>query len=306
MKEGISDRLCYHWENVFSVEDDYRRILTNKTLWDKYESIRKAKSCFQATNNKIWLERRPWERASELYRLYLQNPKLSADMGREKDKERGLKANGELSNSFEEAINKGDHVEIQAIWYLEHLCRIRIIESTIRYVIEATKDVSVLEPDVWKIKIGDKIHRLPIPRAPESLIKVVKSLLEFPELAFKFPVFMQYFLWAWGGFIWLPKEDDEYRNIASQIGVSPDYIPKYIDLFDKLFPIPGGESWFRTIWRNSLKIMILVPWHFIGLGVKMRKIIYGENAIGDYDLWLERELRKREDSLRRYPHRLPK
>jgi len=102
-------------------------------------------------------------------------------------------------------------------------------------------------------------------------------------------------LWIFGGFIIESARDLEFEILSKKTGIPIDKIPRAFEVYELLFPLKSGGSWFlRVLGYGSGKISLLkffsVP--FMGLGAFYRVYLY----LGNFDKWdhkVDKELMSR-------------
>ena len=89
----------------------------------------------------------------------------------------------------------------------------------------------------------------------------------------RYPVFWQWFMWFFGGFILTDMEDREYELLSSNTGIPVEHIPSALASYDKVFPKPNG--WFFDLGsRCHIRTMHLFPVPFMGIGAYARRCLY--------------------------------
>ena len=92
----------------------------------------------------------------------------------------------------------------------------------------------------------------------------------------KYPVFWQWFMWIFGGFILKDYEEKEYEILSQKTGIPVGEIPNALDAYQILFPLNGG--WFRDLPPHSnIKVMKLFPVPFMGVGANYRRLLYAKS-----------------------------
>ncbi|WP_457751883.1 hypothetical protein [Thermococcus sp.] len=118
---------------------------------------------------------------------------------------------------------------------------------------------------------------------PLSFRKALKEISD-DEYLHRYPVFWQWFLWLFGGFIIESARDLEFEMLSKKTGIPLDKIPRALEVYELLFPLKDGGSWFLKIpgyssGNISLLKFFSVP--FMGLGAFYRVYLY----LGDFDKW---------------------
>jgi len=98
----------------------------------------------------------------------------------------------------------------------------------------------------------------------------------------RYALFWQVFLWGLGGFYLENRKDTEFDWMAKQTGIPVEEIPRALQVFDVLFPLPQG-SWLTQAGLTQCKIIKLVPGAFRGLGVNQRFWRYGYTRVEEFE-----------------------
>ena len=88
----------------------------------------------------------------------------------------------------------------------------------------------------------------------------------------KYPVFWQWFIYAFGGFILLDLQEDEYKLISRKTGIPINEIDNAFKAYECLFPIENG--WFEEIPNTNIKTLKLFSVPFMGVGANFRRYHY--------------------------------
>jgi hypothetical protein len=239
-----SEEVLAAWQRCFRVEDALIKTLSDKNLWQRYETIRLAKEQLQHLVAKGWMEPDPWKQAVELYNLYTQEPRISRRMAREIDEPNAV-------TLFERALRYGDAREIQACFYLGHRKRLAVALAATRCA--ALHD----EASLWAAA------------APQSFRAIVERIAG--DQAWHLPAVLQVYVLGFGGLVRLDDADTEFEQIARQARCSPQQARDALRLFDELFPYPDGGSWFYE--GFGLSRLKLMPVALRGAGLWMREAL---------------------------------
>ena len=100
------------------------------------------------------------------------------------------------------------------------------------------------------------------------------------EYFYKYPVFWQWFIWIFGGFILKDHEEREYEILSEKTGIPIEEIPNSLESYGLLFHQDDG--WFMYLSPHSnIKVMKMFPVPFMGVGANYRRFIYAESR--DFD-----------------------
>ncbi len=93
----------------------------------------------------------------------------------------------------------------------------------------------------------------------------------------KYPVFWQWFMWIFGGFILKDYEEREYKILSQKTGIPVGEIPNALESYQILFPLDDG--WFMDLSPNlNIKMMKMFPVPFMGVGTRYRRLLYTESG----------------------------
>lgn len=158
------------------------------------------------------------------------------------------------------ALYECEYPLIQAAFYYEHKARLSILKGAVDY---ACLEKAGALPKGTVIKfLGLEI---PMDLLPPNFHQAVKGIREI-ECFEKIPALWQTFLWKWGGFFLMDKEEEERIALASEVDMPVTAANRALELFDKLFPTDGG--WYLDL--QGTKIIKLFPCPFRGIGAALR------------------------------------
>ncbi|MFO0758218.1 MAG: hypothetical protein U0359_17105 [Byssovorax sp.] len=189
------------------------------------------------------------ERLRLLYGAYRDHPKLSLALAAEI----GGQPFDARCASFEcpvvhEALFEGAHPAVQAAFYVEHRARLAILKATIDLVCHGA---------------AGGMHA-PFAASRSGL----EALVSRPSFR-RFALLWQVFLWGFGGFFLIDREEEEKRWLGAQTGLSPAEVEQGLGAFDELFPLGHGR-WIVPLRGTRLRIAKLVPAQFRGVGAFQR------------------------------------
>ena len=144
--------------------------------------------------------------------------------------------------------------------YAEYVNRILIVKLCVENIV------------IHGINI-DEIHkRLPnwlryVIHLPSNLSSSIYELAKHPSFR-QYPFFWQIFTYIFGGFIVESEREEEYRLLSEITKVPIEEIDNALSVFDLLFPLPNGNSWFLNI--EGVLVMKFFPPQLAGMGVIFR------------------------------------
>ncbi len=238
------DEVLEAWVSCYRVEDAFIKVINDKNLWQRYETIRLVKKQLQHLLSRVWLEPDPWRQAVRLYLLYQEAPDISLTMATE------ISGGGGARELFRRAMFDGTSAEMQACFYLEHRKRIELAFAATRCAALAD------ESSRWA--------RM----APSSFREMVRTIAE--DEAWYLPSVLQVYFLGFGAMICLDAEAGEFKKIGRQACCTSKQARRSLDLFADLFPYAGG--WYYN--NYDLSRLKLVPVPLRGAGLWMREILY--------------------------------
>lgn len=232
-----------------------------KAFGSQAKSLNEARGLIDRFNG-CFFQHDPIEQARLLYDFYFQHPKLTQEIVEERrriapgDELRGLSS----EQAFSACLYDGKLDEAQAGLYLEHRARCSLLKIAVDLVM--TNYPRPPEPS----RVKDYL-------LPASFWKFISAVSQMPSVQ-KLPQLWQSYVFGWGGFIVLDRENDEYANIGLEIDLKPEQVRAGLKTFDQLFPIEDG--WHYEQKDTGLRILKLVPNVIRALGVQRRRWIYGD------------------------------
>ena len=222
-------------------------------------------------NSGIFFTQNIIQKVDTLYTSFQKFPRISAKCGNE------LIGNT-FDNEYDEVPKKiyddtyynCSYNDIQISTFIEHRARLAILKNAIDYKLyKDAGDLSKTENTYEKI-LGFNISSLDL--LPSSFKEGLNKISKH-KYFHKYPVFWQWFMWVFGGFILKDYEDKEYEALSRKTGIPIEEIPNALEAYQILFPRDDG--WFIDLSPNSnIKMMKMFPVPFMGIGAFYRKLIY--------------------------------
>jgi len=231
------------------------------------------KKCFKAlddyffkVNNDIFFTESIVQKAFELYSAFQKFPHISAKCGNEL---LGNIFDGEYDTLPREIYNdtyyQCSYNDIQISTFIEHRARLAILKNVIDY--KLYKEAGV------ENKTKDEISLLEL--LPSSFREGVDMISKHTYFR-KYPVFWQWFMWVFGGFILKNYEEKKYELLSQKTGIPVDEIPNALESYQILFP--ENDGWFLDLSPiSNIKLMKMFPVPFMGVGANYRRLIYTES-----------------------------
>lgn len=286
---------CRWWRFSYWAErQTLRRITVNKKSVQGKKCYAALDRYFSLINNRTFFTKNIIERAEKLYETFKEFPNISAKLAHELQGHDFDADYDSIPNDiFTEAYYKGQLNGLELSTFVEHRSRLAVMKAAIDY--QLFKQAGVDQNAKYAIQFGDhKFEHTLLDMMPKSFRAGLETLSSHPYF-FRYPVFWQWFLWFFGGFILKDYEAQEYEFLSARTGIPVDHIPQALDSYNVLFPRENG--WFMEHSSNNARIMKLFPMPFMGVGANVRKWLHGgdkgwdsikttgQNTIGDLDKW---------------------
>jgi len=152
--------------------------------------------------------------------------------------------------------------------YLENRSRLAILKNVVDFIIyRRDGSNSQRTRETFKILGFDVSKFSELPADTRERI----DKLEQHKYLHLYPVFWQWYLWLFGGFILNDYKKDEYANLSKKTGIPIEHIDDAFGAYELLFPT---GSWFSTNAHSNICCMKMFPTIFRGIGADYRKKIY--------------------------------
>lgn len=249
---------------------------------------------FSLINNKTFFTQNVIERAAMLYETFKEFPNISAKLAHELQ---GGDFDGEYDSVpkaiFKEAYYTGKSNGLELSTFVEHRARLAVMKAAIDY--QLFKQAGVVHDVKHAFEFGDqKSENKLLDMLPQSFRSGLRTISSHPYFH-RYPVFWQWFLWFFGGFILKDYEAKEYEFLSTRTGIPIEHIPQALDSYNVLFP--SDDGWFMEHHYNNARVMKLFPMPFMGVGAKVRKWLHGgdkgwdglkttgQDTVGDLIKW---------------------
>jgi len=263
------------WRFSYWVERNLLKRLTHR----KKSNL--DKKCFKSleeyhfkVNSGIFFTENIAEKVDKLYLIFQKFPRISAKCGNEL-----------IGNSFDEGHTAlpeqiyGDtyyeckYNDIQISTFIEHRARLAILKNAIDYELYREVGDESKTDDILKIS-GLNSEMWSLALLPQSFTDGL-NMISKNKYFNKYPVFWQWFMWIFGGFILKDYEENEYEILSQKTGIPVGEIPNALEAYQILFPLNGG--WFNDLSNSNIKVMKLFPIPFMGVGANYRRLLYTES-----------------------------
>ena len=113
-----------------------------------------------------------------------------------------------------------------------------------------------------------QLGRMSIPSNIDTGLGIISQQPYF----YLYPRFWQVFIYGFGGFILLDKEQQEKELLAKLSGIPVSEVDNAIGAFDMLFP--NNRGWMRNYKGTNISMLNCMPPQIMGLGANMRRLLY--------------------------------
>lgn len=221
-------------------------------------------------NSATFLERNILSKLRKLFEMFTDAPHLSAKCAAEMKGGKFVFDHDVIDSSiFSDTFYRHRYNEIQISTYVEHKLRAAIIKNVVDFVLyKADETKTKKKSNILGFEV-DEFDLL-----PKTFRNAIASI-EKEKYVHRYPVFWQWFLWIFGGFILEDKIDEEFELLSKVSGIPVNQIPKAFAVYDELFPLANG--WFIPADANSnIRRMHLFPSPFRGIGANYRRYRYAK------------------------------
>jgi len=265
------------WRFSYWIERNLLKCLTCK------KNSHADKKCFKSlkeyhfeVNSEIFFTENIAEKVDKLYSIFQKFPRISAKCGNE------LTGNSfdDECDALPDKIFTDTYYEckyniIQISTFIEHRARLSILKNAIDYRIYEERGDTSKTDDISKRSDGNS-EMWSLALLPQSF-KDGLNMISKHKYFNKYPVFWQWFMWIFGGFILKDYEEKEYEILSQKTGIPVGEIPNALKSYQTLFPLNDG--WFKDLSPNSnIKVMKMFPVPFMGVGTRYRRLLYTESG----------------------------
>jgi len=222
-------------------------------------------------NSGIFFAENITDRLRELYDAFRHDPRISAKLAHELAEEDFDDDHTTIPKKvFEETWWKCAYTPIQISTFVEHRARLAILKNAVDYKLSKG---TARGASTMSLRFGGKAIEVSLLELlPPSFRKGLDAISDDPCFA-RYPIFWQWFLWVFGGFILTDRQEEEYALLASKTGVPVDAIPRAFEVYDLLFPLEEGK-WFGETGTSNVRFIKLFPVPFMGVGANYRRLRY--------------------------------
>ena len=263
------------WRYSYWMERQFINYLINKKKSNRqmicYEALSKY---YYLINSGTFFTKNIIERAEKLYQAYRDYCHISAKTAHEL---KGEDFNGDHklipSDIFKETFYNCKMTDLAVSAFIEHRARLSILKAAVDFQIY--KNLGVDHNKEWSIKFGDlNLEYSLLDMLPNSFKEGLEKISK-DDYFYLYPIFWQWFVYVYGGFILNDYKDHEYSCLSSQTGIPVSDISKALAAYDKLFPKDGG--WFVQDQNANITLLSIFPMPFMGIGAFYRRMVYTDD-----------------------------
>jgi len=255
-----------------------------------YKKCHQDKKCFSAlaeyystVNDKIFFMDDILERVTQLYQVFEKFSHISAKCGNEL---MGKSFDEDCSTLPKEIYEKTYYVcdadpvykisTIHISTFVEHRARLAILKSAVDYILDQKNEMVKDQKYDLSLREQGFTVRPTLDELPASFREGLQKIAK-DKYFHRYPIFWQWFMWAFGGFILRDYEEKEYEILSHKTGIPVDEIPNALKSYEILFPIKE-QGWFlEPSSESNIKLMKMLPVPFMGIGALYRAFIYTES-----------------------------
>lgn len=251
-----------------------KRLITQKKNNLDMKCFRAACEYYYETTSGVFFTNNIVERAHKLYQTFASYPHLAAKTGHELDGNDFDDDYDELPTPiYQDTFFKCSNNDVHVCFFLEHRARLAILKNAIDY--KLWKDAGVVDKTIDRKKeiLGLEISMMQ--SLPASFKEGLDAVCKH-KFSCRYPIFWQWFMWLFGGFILKDYEEEEYEILSHKTGIPVQEIPNALESYGILFPLDGG--WFWDMSPNSNIVMMkMFPVPFMGVGANYRRAMHTKN-----------------------------
>lgn len=261
------------WRFAYWVEQNLLKYLNQ---YSKSSTTLKGLSTLQEyfflINSGIFFTKSRIDRIKDLYDIFQKHPRISAKVSNELG---GNNFDDDCSNistkHFNETYRDCLLNPLQISTFIEHRSRLAILKNSIDYLLFKKSDGLDEVIEQYKSIFGHSISKLVFlpDHFKETLDKIAQE-----EYFHLYPVFWQWFIYVFGGFILKDIENEEYELLSNKTGIPIDHIPLAFASYGKLFPIEN--DWFLDLPNTNIRSLKLFSVPFRGIGANFRRFHFSK------------------------------
>jgi len=234
------------WRFSYWVERNLLQELKNrkKKFYPDKLRYQRLDEYYFSLNSGIFFSKNIVRRVHQLFEIFLKFPHISAKCGNECV---GNNFDDECDalpkELYEDTYYKCTYNDIQISTFIEHRARLALLKNAIDYKLNKGKP-----KDSQRDAFGFDYEKALLDLLPTSFKNGMKQL-EKHKYFYKYPVFWQWFMWIFGGFILKDYEEKEHAILSQKSGIPIKEIPNAFESYQILFP--QNDGWFLDLSSHS-------------------------------------------------------
>lgn len=263
-------RFSLHLERAMS---DYLNRMKKSVNGLGHESYERLHDYWENLNNNPFFVDNLDKRIKSIFDCWVDNKNFTARVDHELNGEGWLSADkcpnlidGHYIDLY---YNNKDISPVVIAMYVELLCRIAILKACVDELTEPKQTPQTI--------IEKWLRQLDKMSLPSNISYGLEELKKQPYFHL-YPRFWQIFIYAFGGFVLLDKENEEYELLSRLSGIPIGHIQEAFGAFDLLFH--SNKGWMKVYDKTNIRMLAMMPPPFLGIGANMRRFLY---RAGDSD-----------------------
>jgi hypothetical protein len=266
-------RFAYWIDRLISYDLSHKK--KSATKEKRYSAL---SNYLHAVNSGAFFRQTISERMYFLCSAYKAHPNISSRVAAEMKE---LPFEGDYSkvdnDVFKCTFYNCEYNDLQISCFVEHRARLSLMKHATDFLLFSKAGLHEIAKDALRLKIeGHNIEFSSFDALPVTFRKGIEKIKDEPFF-YRYPIFWQWFMWTYGGFILLDKEPEEHAHMSFRTGISIEEIPRALQAYDVLFPTAG--TWFTdTSPHSRIRKLKMFPVSFMGLGAFYRRCIYSKDG----------------------------
>lgn len=272
--ETINEEDVSTWRFSYWVERKLLHLLNQKKKAHKdRKSYRAIEQYYHDVSSGIFFTENIANRVEMLYDSFRKHPRLSAKCANELvggsfDDDPAVVAKKIFSDTYYDCkIN-----DIQISTFVEHRARLALLKSAVDFKLYEKAGVTSKTESYLEF-LGVKIPSLNF--LPHTFSTGLSQISEH-KYFHRYPVFWQWFLYYFGGFILKDYQEQEYKLLSEKTGIPVDEIPNAFSAYQILFPLEVG--WMMDLPKSNISCLRMFSVPFMGIGANVRRVSYTETG----------------------------
>lgn len=273
--EIINEEDVSTWRFSYWVERKLLHLLNQKKKAHKdRKSYRAIEQYYHDVSSGIFFTENIANRVEMLYNSFRKHPRLSAKCANELvggsfDDDPAIVNKKIFSDTYYDCkIN-----DIQISTFVEHRARLALLKSAVDFKLYEKAGITSKAESYLEF-LGVKIPSLNF--LPHTFATGLGQISEH-KYFHRYPVFWQWFLYYFGGFILKDYQEQEYNLLSEKTGIPVDEIPNAFSAYQILFPLEVG--WMMDLPKSNISCLRMFSVPFMGIGANVRRVNYTEAGL---------------------------